>query len=174
VKPSGLFIIFTGKGKGKTTAALGTVIRSLGYQKKTSVIQFIKGKWNTGERQFLSRHLTQVDYHVMGAGFTWESDDPARDRTAAYQAWDTAAAKMTSGEYDLVVLDELTYVTHYGWLDEEEILEGLNRRHPDCHVLVTGRHAPASWVEQADLVSRIEVVKHPFEKGFKAVKGIDY
>lgn len=166
-------MLFTGKGKGKTTAALGSILRASGHGMPVAMIQFIKGGWSTGERKFLPS-LKNLDYFVMGEGFTWESDDIDRDRKAAWQAWQKACELMQSGQYQLVVLDELSYVAHYGWLPAEEILTGLESRHPRTHVIATGRHMPSLWQESADLVSDIVAVKHPFANGEKAMVGLEF
>jgi cob(I)alamin adenosyltransferase len=169
----GLLIVYTGHGKGKTTAALGLVFRALGRGLRVTVVQFIKGKWKTGERIFAAT-IPELRFHVMGLGFTWESDDLARDKGAARAAWERAREEILSGERDLVVLDELTYTFHYDFLVLEEVLETLRSRPPHVSVVVTGRNAPAELVDLADLVSEMSVVKHPFEKGIKAQIGIDF
>ena len=171
--PTGLLIAYTGHGKGKTTAALGMVFRALGRDLRVTVVQFIKGKWKTGERLFAAT-LPQLRFHVMGLGFTWVSDDLARDKGAARAAWETARAEILSGERDLVVLDELTYCFHYDFLSLDEVLETLRTRPPHVSVVVTGRNAPAELVELADLVTEMAAVKHPFAKGIKAQIGIDF
>jgi cob(I)alamin adenosyltransferase len=169
----GLLIVYTGHGKGKTTAALGTVFRALGRGHRVTVVQFIKGKWKTGERMF-AETLPELRFFVMGLGFTWESDDIGRDKAAARAAWDKAREEILEGERDLVVLDEITYTFHYGFLHEKEVLETLRERPPHVHVVVTGRNAPEALVEAADLVSEMKVVKHPYAAGVKAQIGIDY
>jgi cob(I)alamin adenosyltransferase len=169
----GLLVVYTGHGKGKTTAALGMVFRALGRGLRVTVVQFIKGKWKTGERSFAER-LPELRFHVMGLGFTWESDDLARDKAAARAAWDTARQEISSGERDLVVLDELTYAFHYDFISLDEVLETIRARPPHVHVVITGRNAPERLVEAADLVSEMVAVKHPFTKGGKAQMGIDF
>jgi len=169
----GLLVVYTGHGKGKTTAALGMVFRALGRGLRVTVVQFIKGKWKTGERSFAER-LPELRFHVMGLGFTWESDDLARDKAAARAAWDTARQEISSGERDLVVLDELTYAFHYDFISLDEVLETIRARPPHVHVVITGRNAPERLVEAADLVSEMVAVKHPFTKGAKAQMGIDF
>ncbi len=169
----GLVLIHTGPGKGKTTAALGIVFRALGRGIKCGVVQFLKGKWETGERKF-ARTLPELEFHVMGLGFTWESDDLDRDKEAARQAWTKSSEMILSGDYKIVVLDEITYAFHYGWLDPEEILLTLKNRPSDVHVVITGRNCPASILEFADLVSHIESHKHPHQQGIPAQIGIDY
>jgi cob(I)alamin adenosyltransferase len=172
-KRRGLLVVYTGHGKGKTTAALGMVFRSLGRGMHVTVVQFIKGKWKTGERLF-AETIPGLRFHVMGLGFTWDSDDLARDKAAAREAWDKARAEMASGERDLVVLDELTYTFLYDFLSLEEVLEAVRTRPPHVHVVVTGRNAPDALLEAADLVTEMKLVKHPFQAGEKAQMGVDF
>ncbi|MCI0347713.1 MAG: cob(I)yrinic acid a,c-diamide adenosyltransferase, partial [Chloroflexi bacterium] len=164
---------YTGHGKGKTTAALGLVFRALGRGMRVAVVQFIKGKWKTGERLF-AEGIPHLDFHVMGRGFTWESDDLSRDRRAAREAWQRAKALIEAGERDVVVLDELTYCVHYGFLDVREVVTALEQRPAHVHVVVTGRNAPEEIVAAADLVTEMKPVKHPFERGARAAPGIDF
>lgn len=168
----GLLLVYTGHGKGKTTAALGLVFRALGRGLRVGVVQFIKGKWKTGERSF-AETIPGLTFRVMGHGFTWESDDLSRDRLAARDAWATACAQI-SGDHDLVVLDELTYAIHYGFLDVGEVVAALRDRPAHVHVCVTGRNAPDELVALADLVTEMKVIKHPFEQGIPAQQGIDF
>lgn len=173
-KPAtGLVVVYTGHGKGKTTAALGMVFRALGRGLSVTVVQFIKGKWKTGERLFAER-LPELRFHVMGLGFTWESDDLSRDKAAARAAWDTARAEILSGERDLVVLDEITYAFHYGFFPVDEVLAALDARPSHVHVVITGRNAPEALLQRADLVSEMVMVKHPFTAGRKAQIGVDF
>lgn len=170
---SGLLLVYTGHGKGKTTAALGMVFRALGRGMRVTVVQFIKGKWKTGERAF-AEGLPQLRFLVMGLGFTWESDDISRDKAAARAAWAEASKEIASGERDLVVLDELTYAFHYGFVSLDEVLETLSSRPAGVHVVITGRDAPERLVEVADLVTEMKLVKHPFQRGEKARIGVDF
>ena len=172
-KRRGLLIVYTGHGKGKTTAALGTVFRALGRGMKVAVVQFIKGKWRTGERAF-AESLPGLEFHVMGKGFTWESDDLSRDKAAARAAWETARGFIESNERDLVVLDEITYAFHYAFLDLDSVVATLRARPQNVHVIVTGRNAPEALIEAADLVTEMRSVKHPFENGVPAQIGIDF
>jgi cob(I)alamin adenosyltransferase len=172
-KQRGLLIVYTGHGKGKTTAALGTVFRALGRGMRVAVVQFIKGKWKTGERTF-AETLPGLEFHVMGKGFTWESDDLSRDKAAACAAWDAARRFIESKERDLVVLDEITYAFHYGFLALDDVLATLRGRPQNVHVIVTGRNAPEALIEAADLVTEMRAVKHPFEQGVPAQIGIDF
>ncbi len=169
----GLLVVYTGDGKGKTTAALGMVFRALGHGLRVSVVQFIKGKWKTGERRF-AESLPQLRFEVMGLGFTWESDDLSRDAARARAAWETARAEIQSGERDLVVLDELTYAVHFDFVSLEEIIDVLQRRPPRVHVVVTGRNAPEALLSLADTVTEMTAQKHPFTTGRKAVIGVDF
>jgi cob(I)alamin adenosyltransferase len=172
-KRRGLVLVYTGHGKGKTTAALGLVFRALGRGMRVALVQFIKGKWKTGERLF-AENLPGLEFHVMGLGFTWESDDLSRDRAAAAAAWTTARGFIESGERDVVVLDEITYAFHYGFVELDEVLDVLRARPPQVHVVLTGRNAPEALVALADLVTEMVAVKHPFDQGIPAQIGVDF
>ncbi len=172
-KKRGLLVVYTGHGKGKTTAALGMVFRALGRDLKVTVVQFIKGKWKTGERLFAEK-LPQLEFFVMGLGFTWESEDLSRDKAAAQAAWEQARTAILSGERELVVLDELTYTFHYDFLSLDEVLQTLRARPPHVHVVITGRNAPEALMNLADLVTEMSLVKHPFSQGIKAQLGVDF
>jgi cob(I)alamin adenosyltransferase len=169
----GLLIVYTGHGKGKTTAALGTVMRALGRGLGVAVVQFIKGKWKTGERVF-AEGVPGLTFLVMGEGFTWESGDLTRDRDAARRAWSTAKELIASGEHALVVLDEITYAIHYDFIELADVLSTLRDRPEHVTAIVTGRNAPDELCALADLVTEMKLVKHPFEQGRKALPGIDY
>lgn len=169
----GLVIVYTGNGKGKTTAALGMVVRALGRGLSVCVVQFIKGKWKTGERLF-AENLPGLEFHVMGRGFTWESEDLSRDRAAARAAFQKSKESLASGKHALVVLDELTYCVNYGFLSVAEVVSALADRARGVHVVVTGRNAPAELVDLADLVTEMRVIKHPFERGVPAQLGVDF
>jgi cob(I)alamin adenosyltransferase len=169
----GLVIVYTGHGKGKTTAALGMVFRALGRGMRVAVVQYIKGKWKTGERLF-AETLPNLTFLVMGRGFTWESDDLSNDRAAARAAWEASARLIASGEQDIVVLDEITYALHYGFLAKEELLAALGARPAHVHVVITGRSAPDELIAAADLVTEMTSVKHPFSQGIKAQLGVDF
>jgi cob(I)alamin adenosyltransferase len=173
VERKGLLLVYTGHGKGKTTAALGIVFRALGRGLKVAVVQFIKGKWKTGERTY-AETLPELTFLVMGRGFTWESDDLSRDKEAAEKAWQEAAALIRGGEHAIVVLDELTYVINYDFVPLADVLALLRERPAHVHVVVTGRNAPDEMVEMADLVTEMKSIKHPFEKGIAAQPGIDF
>jgi cob(I)alamin adenosyltransferase len=169
----GLLMVYTGQGKGKTTAALGMVFRALGRNLPVAVVQFIKGKWKTGERMF-AEQLPGLTFLVMGRGFTWNSDDLSRDRNAAVAAWTRSKELIASGEHTVVILDELTYAINYGFLDGAEVVAALVARPPHVHVLVTGRNAPDALCAAADLVTEMRPIKHPFEHGHKAQPGVDF
>jgi cob(I)alamin adenosyltransferase len=170
----GLLIVHTGKGKGKSTAAFGLVFRALGNGMKVAVVQFVKGRWQTGERAALEKFGDQVTVATMGEGFTWETQDRARDIAAAEAAWERAKAFVMDAEHDLVVLDELNIVLRYDYLDVGAVVAALAARPPMKHVVVTGRNAKEELIEAADLVTEMEQVKHPFRAGVKAQKGIEF
>jgi cob(I)alamin adenosyltransferase len=170
---NGLLLVYTGNGKGKTTAALGLVFRALGRGLRVAVVQFIKGKWKTGERLF-AEQLPQLTFLVMGQGFTWDSDDLTRDRRAAEAAWAKAAELIGAGEHDVIVLDEVTFAINYGFIALADVLAVLRARPAHVSVLLTGRNAPVELCELADLVTEMKAVKHPFEHGRKARVGIDF
>jgi len=170
----GLLLVFTGKGKGKTTAALGMAFRALGHGQRVAVIQFIKGSWKYGELESASKFAGQLDFHVMGRGFTWKSDDLDKDIALARKAWDFARKTISEGRHDLVILDELTYLVSYNMLEEEELLAGLADRPAAMHVVVTGRGASPGLLAMADLVTEMKEVKHPYKKGVKAQKGVEF
>ena len=170
----GLVLVYTGDGKGKSSSAFGVIVRALGWGQKVGVVQFIKGKWKTGERQFFSRFEDQVDWRTMGEGFTWDTQDLERDTAVAEAAFDKARDMLESGEYDLIVLDEINIALRYGCLSEANVIEGLQARSGRTSVILTGRDAKRGICEYADLVSEMRPVKHPFDAGIKAVRGIDY
>ncbi|MEM1364520.1 MAG: cob(I)yrinic acid a,c-diamide adenosyltransferase [Pseudomonadota bacterium] len=170
----GLLMVHTGKGKGKSTAAFGMVFRALGNGMKVAVVQFVKGKWGTGERVILEKLGDQVSMATMGEGFTWETQDRQRDIDAARQAWEKAKAFILDGEHDMVLLDELNIVLRYDYLPLEEVLEVLDQRPEMKHVIITGRNAKDQLMDAADLVTEMEMVKHPFRSGVKAQKGVEF
>jgi cob(I)alamin adenosyltransferase len=170
----GLLIVHTGKGKGKTTAAMGVVLRALGNGFRVGIVQFVKGKWETGERRALERFGDQVTVRTMGEGFTWETQDRTRDIAAARAAWETAKAMIADPAYRMVLLDELNIVLRYDYLPLEQVLPVLATRRPDLHVIVTGRNAAPALLEIADLVTEMTLVKHPFRAGVKAQPGIEF
>ncbi|KPF81910.1 cob(I)yrinic acid a,c-diamide adenosyltransferase [alpha proteobacterium AAP38] len=170
----GLLMVHTGPGKGKSTAALGLMMRAAGHGFRVGFVQFIKGTWATGEQVALERFDDLIDHHVMGEGFTWETQDKARDILAAGRAWDQARAMMVDQRYRLIVLDEMNIALRYGYLDIDEVVATLVSRRPDLHVLVTGRNANPLLMDAADLVTEFQSVKHPFNAGIKAQAGIEF
>ena len=170
----GLLIVHTGKGKGKSTAAFGLVLRALGHGKKIGIVQFVKGKWETGERAALEKFGDQVTINTMGEGFTWETQDRQRDIAAAKTAWEKAKALIADDVHDIVLLDELNIVLRYDYLDVAEVVAALSARPAMKHVIVTGRNAKDEMVEAADLVTDMTQVKHPFRSGVKAQIGIEF
>lgn len=169
----GLVILNTGDGKGKTTAALGLLLRAAGQNLRVIMFQFIKAKsGNWGE----SRAARRLDIEVipLGSGFTWTSDDLERDRALAHQGWERCRAAIQGGDYDVVILDELTYCFSFGWLDIEEVLDVLRERPTGQHVVITGRDAAPALIEFADLVTEMRAIKHPYEQGIMAQKGIEF
>jgi cob(I)alamin adenosyltransferase len=174
VEAPGLLLVHTGDGKGKSTAAFGMVARALGWNQKVGIVQYIKGKWITGERQFFKRFPDSVRYEVMGQGFTWDTQDRAADIAAAEAAWKTSVEMLHDPGLDLVLLDELNIALRYDYLDIDRVVADLKARPRDKHVVVTGRNAKPQLVEIADLVTEMTLVKHPFEAGIKAQRGIDF
>jgi cob(I)alamin adenosyltransferase len=173
----GLIIVHTGAGKGKTTAALGMMVRALGRGMKVGIVQFIKGAIATGEAA-LVRDLAvaglPVEMHTMGEGFTWDTQDRRRDMAVARQAWDKAISLLHDESFDMVVLDELNVVLRYDYLPLEEVLEELRNKREMLHVIVTGRNAKPALVELSDLVTEMTLVKHPYRSGVKAQEGIEF
>lgn len=170
----GLLLVHTGDGKGKSSAAFGMVARSLGWGHKVGIVQYVKGKWITGERQFFNRFKDEVRYEVMGEGFTWDVQDRARDVAAAEAAWATSLEMLADPSLDFVLLDELNIALRYDYLAIEAVVEGLKARPRDKHVCVTGRNAKPELLAIADLVTEMTLVKHPFDQGIKAQRGIDF
>ena len=169
----GLVIVNTGKGKGKTTAALGVTLSSWGRGMKVIVLQFIKHSTaNFGEQRAALK--MGVEMRAMGDGFTWRSKDLDQSADLARAHWEDCKKVIESGEYDLIVLDEFTYPMHYGWVDTEEVIEVLKSRPDMLHVIITGRNAPEALVEYADLVTEMNVIKHPYQQGIKAQPGIEF
>ena len=170
----GLLIVHTGPGKGKSTAAFGLALRMLGHGRPVAVVQFIKGAWATGERRVFARFGDLVRWHTLGEGFTWETQDRARDLAAARRAWDAAAAELRRPDLELLVLDELNIALRYDYLDIAEVLAALAARRAMLHVVVTGRNARPALIEAADLVTEFAAVKHHFAAGVKAQEGIEF
>jgi len=170
----GLLIVHTGAGKGKSTAAFGMVLRCLGHRMRVGVVQFIKGAWGTGEREVLAKFPDLVTCRAMGEGFTWDTQDRARDIAAARAAWEVAQQMIADPSYRMVLLDELNIVLRYGYLPLAEVLDVLRAKPRDLHIVVTGRNAAPELVEAADLVTEMTLVKHPFRAGVKAQQGIEF
>ncbi|WP_017445507.1 cob(I)yrinic acid a,c-diamide adenosyltransferase [Gayadomonas joobiniege] len=168
----GIFIVITGNGKGKSTSGFGTVARAVGHGLSAAVVQFIKGGWECGERNLLQSH--GCEFAVMGTGFTWETQNREADIAAAEAVWARGKAFLADEKIDLVLLDELTYMLSYDYLDSDEVLDAIVNRPPHQHVIVTGRGADKNLLEIADTVSEIQSVKHAFEAGIKAQKGVDW
>ncbi len=170
----GQTVVHTGKGKGKSTAAFGMVFRTLGHGENVAIIQFVKGKWETGERTILDKFKDQADVFTMGEGFTWETQDRQRDLNAARAAWEKAKECINDPRYKMVLLDELNIVLRYDYLPIEEIVETLRQKPEDTHVIITGRNAKEELLEIADLVTEMTMIKHPFRAGVKAQAGIEF
>ncbi|WDE10749.1 cob(I)yrinic acid a,c-diamide adenosyltransferase [Thalassomonas haliotis] len=168
----GLFIVITGNGKGKSTSGFGTVARAVGHGLNTAVVQYIKGSWACGERELLAN--AGVEFHVMGTGFTWNTQDKTSDIAAANKVWQESKRLLSDPHIDLVLLDELTYMLTYKYLDLDEVIEAIRNRPKMQHVIVTGRACHRALIELADTVSEVRSVKHAFDAGVKAQKGIDW
>lgn len=175
IKPGprrGLVLVYTGNGKGKTTASLGLLFRALGRDFKVAMLQFIKSKKHKYGEHLMAERLG-VEIVPLGDGFTWESKDIEQDKKLAMECWKICRDYIVAGKHDIVILDELTYAVKYGWLPVEEVLSVLKARKPDMHVVITGRDAPQEIVDYADLVSEIREIKHPMKKGIRAQLGIE-
>ena len=170
----GLLIVHTGKGKGKTTAALGMVVRAIGHGKKVGVVQFVKGAMTTGEKVVFDAFPDNVTFKPMGEGFTWNTQDKTRDIALAREAWDEVKRMIADPAYDMVLADELNIVLRYDYLPVDEVVEAVTDRDEMKHVLITGRNAPEALIEAADLVTEMTLVKHPFRSGVKAQAGIEF
>lgn len=169
----GVLVVNTGNGKGKSSSGFGMLARSLGHGFRCGVVQFIKGSFSTGEEAFFRRFPDELDYHVMGEGYTWETQDKARDIQAAEAAWNVAADMLADASIDFVLLDELNIALVKGYVDVAKVCEALKARPPQQHVVITGRGAPDALVELADTVTEMRLVKHAFQAGIKAQKGIE-
>ena len=170
----GLIIVHTGTGKGKSTAAFGMALRSVGHGMKVAIVQFIKGAWDTAERRVLESFGPLVTFRAMGEGFTWETQDRERDLAAAARAWDLARQFLADPDYGMVILDEINVALRYDYLDGSEVLAALAARPDGQHVVLTGRNASPQLIEMADLVTEMTLVKHPFKSGVKAQKGVEF
>jgi cob(I)alamin adenosyltransferase len=170
----GLLMVHTGTGKGKSTAAFGLAMRCLGHGLKLGVVQFVKGRRDTGERRFLERFPDLVTMKVMGEGFTWETQDRERDIAAARSAWEEAKRMLADPALHMVILDELNIVLRKDYLPLDEVIDGLLAKRPELHVVVTGRNARKELIEAADLVTEMALVKHPFREGVKGQLGVEF
>jgi cob(I)alamin adenosyltransferase len=170
----GLIIVNTGNGKGKTTAALGLALRAAGHDFKVSMIQFIKGRWKTGEVRVASRLAPNFEIIPMGLGFTSLSKDIQRDKAEAQKAWKLAKEKIASGQYNIVILDELPHAIAHGFVELDDVVQTLKNKFEMLHVVITGRNAPEKIIEIADLVTEMRVIKHPYESGVTAQRGIEF
>ena len=170
----GLIIVHTGKGKGKSTAAFGMALRMIGHGMRVGVVQFVKGAWGTGERTVLEGFPDLVTLRAMGDGFTWDTQDRARDIAAARQAWETAKEMIADRSYSMVILDEINIVLRYDYLAIEDVLAALATKPDDLHIVLTGRNAKPDLIDRADLVTEMTMIKHPFRAGVKAQAGIEF
>jgi len=170
----GLIIVHTGKGKGKTTAALGMICRAIGHGYKVALIQFIKGAMKTGEQVVFNAFPDQIEMRPMGEGFTWNTQDKERDVAKAREAWEVAKARIMDPAWRMVVCDELNIVLRYDYLPVQEVIDVLKAKPADTHVIITGRNAPEELIDVADLVTEMEMIKHPFRSGVKAQAGIEF
>ncbi len=170
----GLIIVHTGKGKGKSTAAFGLAMRCIGHGMRVGIVQFVKGVWESGERRVFDAFPELVTMRTMGEGFTWDTQDRARDIAAAHRAWEMLQELMADESYRLIIADELNIVLRYGYLPLDEVVEALKNKRTDLHVVVTGRNAKPELIEIADLVTEMTMVKHPFRSGVKAQVGVEF
>jgi cob(I)alamin adenosyltransferase len=173
-KRKGLIMVYTGDGKGKTTAALGLAFRALGRRYRVAVVQFIKGAWKTGEAAMAKELAGRIEWHALGDGFTWITKNYEQDVASARAAWAKCCELLADERYQVVIFDELSYVLKYNFLSVDEVLEGLARKPPQTHVVITGRDAPPALIERADLVTEMREIKHPYRAGLKAQPGVDY
>jgi cob(I)alamin adenosyltransferase len=171
----GLIIVLTGKGKGKSTAGFGMIFRHIAHGMPCAVVQFIKGAWATGERELIEKHFSDIcEFHTMGEGFTWETQDRARDVATAQAAWEKAKELIVSGK-SMVLLDEINIALRYDYIDAAEVVEFLKSQKPEMtHVVLTGRNAKDEVIEIADLVTEMELIKHPFRSGIKGQQGVEF
>lgn len=170
----GLLMVLTGPGKGKSSSAFGMVARALGWEMRVGIVQYIKGKWQTGERHFFRRFPDLVTYEIMGEGFTWDVQDRQRDIAAARKAWHRSREMIEDAQYDFVLLDELNIALRNDYLDIDEVVAVLQQRPRDKHICITGRDAKPALLEVADLVTEMTLVKHPYQAGYKAQRGIEF
>ncbi len=174
IAKKGLIVVNTGDGKGKTTAALGVALRAAGYGFNVSMIQFIKGAWKPGEVRAAPRLAPNFEIIPMGLGFTWLSKDLERDKKKAQEGWRLAKEKISSGSYQIVILDEITHAVNHGFIELADVIQTLKQKDEMLHIILTGRNAPPEIIEIADLVTEMKLLKHPYEKGVPAQKGIEF
>ena len=173
-KRRGLVLVHTGEGKGKSSSAFGVVFRAAGWGMRVCVIQFIKGQWKTGEQQAAKR-FDNIEWHALGDGFTWDTQNPKQDQRTSREIWDLCKQKIRSQDYDLIVLDEINYCCGYGWLSGAEIADFIRTQKPPwMHLILTGREAPEELVSLADTVTEMRLIKHAFDTGIKAEQGIEF
>ncbi len=174
-KEKGLILVFTGNGKGKTTASLGLALRTIGHGERVAILQFIKGGWQPGEIRALEKFPDYIQFHALGEGFTWETQDRKKDALLVKKAWEKSIDYLERDDYKLVILDEINIALKLGYISLEDVLVGIGKRPPLTHVVLTGRDAPQGLIDKADLVTEMSLVKHPFkEQGIKAQKGIEF
>ncbi|WP_424948352.1 cob(I)yrinic acid a,c-diamide adenosyltransferase [Candidatus Spongiihabitans sp.] len=170
----GITLVHTGTGKGKSSGAFGVVFRAAGWGLKVCVIQFIKGKWKTGE-QIAAEKFDNIEWHTMGDGFTWDTKNPAQDIKTSHEIWDFSRQKILSKKFDLVLLDEINYCSGYGWISGEEIAEFIKTQKPKwLHLLLTGRDAPQAIIDAANTVTEMTKIKHAFDEGILAAQGVEF
>jgi cob(I)alamin adenosyltransferase len=175
VTDCGLVIVNTGAGKGKTTSALGMVLRSLGHGHRVAIVQFIKGAWEPAEKQAFAHWGDQLEFHATGGGFTWETQDKARDKAMAQAGWEVALRYLADANFRLVMLDEINIALRNDYLSIEQVIAGIDSRPPTTHVVLTGRSAPDELIERADLVTEMRLIKHPFkQQRIRAQAGIEF
>jgi cob(I)alamin adenosyltransferase len=173
-KRHGITLVHTGEGKGKSSSAFGVAFRAAGWGLQVLVIQFIKGKWKTGEQQAASR-FDNIEWHALGDGFTWDTQNPSQDRATSREIWAFCQEKIRTHRYDLVVLDEINYCCGYGWINGAEIADFIRREKPPwLHLILTGREAPAELIEVADTVTEMRLIKHAFDAGIHAEQGVEF
>ena len=173
-KRKGIILVHTGEGKGKSSSAFGVVFRAAGWGMKICVIQFIKGRWKTGEQK-AAGHFDNIEWHALGDGFTWDTKNPEQDRKTSRSIWEFSMNKIRSEAYDLVVLDEINYCCGYGWLTGKEIADFISREKPAwMHLIMTGREAPPELLQIADTATEMRVIKHAYESGIQAEQGIEF
>ena len=173
-KRVGLIMVNTGNGKGKTTAAIGTALRAVGCEFKVFMVQFIKGSWDYGELRVIDRLAPFFDLKQMGEGFTWETKDPKRDAEVANKAWDFCKDLIARNEHDLLIFDEINNAMDYGYLDVDEVVNTLKKQPEELHIILTGRDAPKAIIDIANMVTEMREIKHPFQEGIYAQKGIEF